>query len=871
MVPAMDLATSHLGTDLDGLAALVAVDLLEGPFVLALPGSFDPVTTRFYRDHGHALAPLLPEPELRARLAAEPLGRLAVVDTNRSDRLGFLKAHLPAFASVTAYDTHGPDDADLPLAPLPPAAATVSPLVLLLAARGLTPTPAQAGLFLLGIHADTGHFVFPGTTAADYQAAAHCAAWGADPAWVDTYVPRGLDRHRLHLVARMAERVELVPHDAHDVALVSLDLDDYEPDLAPLLDTLRRAEGWEAAFLIAADPRRTSVIGRSSGHVDVAAALRPLGGGGHPEAASASLRAWPIPEVRALLKDALTQLASPPCAADLASATVYTVPADAPLDDAAAALHQYKINAIPLTRDGAFVGLVSRREADDAVRHGLGARPAASFSQGPPAWVPPDASIADVRRVMLETPGRLVLVGAPDGDARGVITRTAIFRAAAVDPPLAGTRTPPSRDALRDALARALGPADLRLVADLGALAEPLGLALHLVGGAVRDVLLERPVEDLDLVVVGDAPTLGRAAAAALGGKVHVHDTFGTCTWTTAVGRKVDLTTARTESYRHPAALPDVARGGLFHDLLRRDFTVNAMAIAVTPSRLGELVDPFGGQLDLKSRIIRVLHGLSFHDDPTRAWRAARFAGRFDFTLAPGSQALLREALRAGFVDRLSPARLGAELHKLLGESQVVRSLAMLRDWGLLAPVHPALATDRELLARVGAVREAWARYREIAPGAAPDPGEAEWIALGWDLPTDERRALTGLTARARGRTNRWVGGPVRVRAALDRLARAARDGAPVPGSERALAVIDLEPAERIAAMAFGGPPAHDAVAWWEREGHAIVPALDGHALMAAGVPAGRALGVALAAARAAAWDGADRHAQLAAATASVR
>jgi len=856
----MDLATSHLGTDLDGLASLVAIALLEGPLELGVPGSLDPVTTRFYKEHGDGLVRLIPEGALRERLAGEDLGRLVVVDTARAERLGFIAEHLDRFDSVVAWDTHDDPAADLPRASHEPAAAIVSSLVLLIAERGLTPTPAQAGLFLLGIHADTGHFVFPGTTANDYRAAALCAAWGAPVAWVEEFVPKGLDRHRLRLIEQMAARVTLLDVGDEVVAICDLDLPDYEPDLAPLLDTLRRAERWEAAFLIAADPRRTVVIGRSSGGIDVAAALRPLGGGGHPEAASASLRGCPIPEAHALLADALEVGSRRSAARDLASPLVYTADADGPIEAAGAALHKFKINAIPLVRDGEFVGLVSRREVDDAIRHGMGEAPVASISSDPPAWVAGDAPVAAVRRAMLDNPGRLVLVGEAPGPARGVITRTAVFRASLDDPLLDRARPAPRREAMLQALDQALGHDDRALIDRLGALADDSGLELYLVGGAVRDVLLRRPVEDLDLVVVGDAPTLGRAAAEAHGGRLHVHEAFGTCTWTTPEGRKVDLTTARTESYAHPAALPDVASGGLHHDLLRRDFTINAMALAVGPARGGTLVDPFGGQLDLDQRRVRVLHGLSFHDDPTRAFRAARFAGRFDFTLAPGSQALLREALRAGFADRLGPARLGAELHKVLCESQVVRCVAMLREWGLLGLVHARLPGDRELLDRVGRVREAWLRHHEwVDYDEDLDRGEPQWIALGWALSTDERRELSRLTARVRGRTARWIRGPVRVRSALGQLGGAQR-------SKEARALYDLDPAERVCVMALGDAAGEAAVHWWEHEGRHIVPAIDGNTLIAHGARPGRALGRAKRAALMAAWDGADADTQLAAA-----
>lgn len=756
----MDLATSHVGTDLDGLAALVAISLLEGPLELGLAGPMDPLAARFHGDHGDALPSLIPDAELRGRLASEPLGRLVVVGTAERGRLGVIAPFVERFASVAAFDTHGAEDADLPREPLRRAGACVSPLVLRLAERGLAPTPAQAGLFLLGIHAVTEHFLSPGTTAVDHRAAAQCVAWDAPVEWAAHYVPRGLDRHRLRPLARMA------------------------------------------------DPAQRVVMERTAG--------------------------------------------------DLASDPVHHIAASASVAEAGAAMHRYKVNALPLCRGDAFVGLVSRREIDDAVRHGLGDRPVSAISAGPPAWVDAEAHLEEVRHTLLSTPGRLVLVGRPGAPPAGVLTRSDVFRSAALGPPPSAGRGAPSRERMGAALGVALGP-DLELVMSLGARAAELGDRLFLVGGAVRDVLLGRRVEDLDLVVLGDARRLGERAVAHAGGRLHVHDAFETCTWVTPEQRRVDLTTARTESYREPAALPDVARGGLRHDLMRRDFTINAMALEVDPARAGQLIDPFGGRRDLDARVLRVLHGLSFHDDPTRAWRAARFAGRFGFRLAAGSQALLGEALDAGFLARLSLERLGAELHKVLEEPQVTRCVALLRQWRLLAPVHPALQTDGALLDRIDRIRQTWVRHRALT-GAEVGAGEAQWVALGWGLTGDDRRRVKRLVARARGRTRLWVAGPPRVRRALARLAQVSRR------SQAAAAIGDLAPAELVALMAFGGPDAVEQVEWWDRRGRRTQAALTGDDLMARGVPEGAAIGRGLRAAKAAALDGADAEGQLAAA-----
>ena len=163
------------------------------------------------------------------------------------------------------------------------------------------------------------------------------------------------------------------------------------------------------------------------------------------------------------------------------------------------------------------------------------------------------------------------------------------------------------------------------------------GLAAYLVGGPVRDRLLGIPATDLDITVVGDAPRLAQRLADELGGKLTVHHRFGTATVDTD-SVTVDLVTARRETYRYAGALPDVQPGVIEDDLARRDFTINAMAIPVTGDE-SDLVDLHGGTRDLAAGLVRVLHDLSFRDDPTRMLRAVRYAARFGFEIEPRPRA----------------------------------------------------------------------------------------------------------------------------------------------------------------------------------------------------------------------------------------
>jgi tRNA nucleotidyltransferase (CCA-adding enzyme) len=252
------------------------------------------------------------------------------------------------------------------------------------------------------------------------------------------------------------------------------------------------------------------------------------------------------------------------------------------------------------------------------------------------------------------------------------------------------------------------------------------------VGGFVRDLLLEHPSLDFDLVVEGNAIVLARALARRLGGRVTSHSRFGTAKWhlegpasgdspcklSVAGLHAVDLVTARTEFYTHPTALPVVERGSIKLDLHRRDFTINTLALRLDGRHYGELHDYWGGLDDLRSGLVRVLHSLSFVDDPTRILRAARFEQRFGFRIEERTMQLLMEA--RSLIDRLSGDRIRHELNHILnteilppaaanqtgalqrgGPAQI---LARLHELGLLAAIHPYLTWDEWLHERIGAL-----------------------------------------------------------------------------------------------------------------------------------------------------------------------
>jgi tRNA nucleotidyltransferase (CCA-adding enzyme) len=231
----------------------------------------------------------------------------------------------------------------------------------------------------------------------------------------------------------------------------------------------------------------------------------------------------------------------------------------------------------------------------------------------------------------------------------------------------------------------------LDLIQAAGELARELGVGLYLVGGVVRDLLLGRATFDLDLVAEGDAPRLANLLAERRGGQVVIHRRFGTAKLR-CQDLSIDLATARAETYAHPGALPTVSPGSINDDLLRRDFTINAMAIHLDPDNFGKLVDPFGGEKDLEHKLIRILHEKSFVDDATRMLRAIRYEQRFDFQLETTAEQLLRRDL--SMLHTVSGDRVRHELELILKEEQPEKPLQRAGEVGLLQEIHPSLKGD---------------------------------------------------------------------------------------------------------------------------------------------------------------------------------
>lgn len=375
-----------------------------------------------------------------------------------------------------------------------------------------------------------------------------------------------------------------------------------------------------------------------------------------------------------------------------------------------------------------------------------------------------------------------------------------------------------------------------------------------LVGGAVRDLLLEREPLDIDIAVEGDAEGVAERLADVLDGGVTAHERFGTATVSAGGVDAVNLARTRRETYRSPGALPEVATAGLEEDLGRRDFTINAIALALNGGRAGALTDPHDGRGDLSDRLIRILHPASFGDDPTRLLRAARYAARFGFDLEADTERAARAGTPGAF-RAVSGPRIRDELVDLLAEDEAPRAVELLGDLGLDRALHRDLRADPDLVVLAKLAAAETVADPALAALAALTVARAPRANAGGATEAAEPpgRAAAALRSDGPDDLDAWIDRLGLASTARDAVLRSARRA---PGLVDALrgelrpsqlrALLEGEPPEALAlALALGAPaePILDFVARLSRTRLEIT----GADLLAAGLTESPALGRALA------------------------
>jgi tRNA nucleotidyltransferase (CCA-adding enzyme) len=445
---------------------------------------------------------------------------------------------------------------------------------------------------------------------------------------------------------------------------------------------------------------RVYIVARSRiPEVNVGDILRDLGGGGHATAASATIRELTLIQVLTSLEESLRKKVNPRrLVRDIMSSPVKTMPAETRIAEARELLTRYNVNAMPVMSGDRMTGIISRRIVEKAIYHQLGRVAVSEYMHTEFLRTLPDTPIQDIQEYFIRQNRRFAPVF-EDNDIVGVVTRTDLLRSmytgeALYD--LAREALPARNKELARQMQGRLTPRVMKVLKNAGETGDDLDLPVYAVGGFVRDLLLGSQNFDIDITVEGDGIVFAETFAARFGCRCKSHHKFGTAALVFPDGFKIDVASTRLEYYETPAALPVVERSSLKMDLYRRDFTINTLAIQLNSNDFGLLVDYFGAQKDLHEQTIRVLHNLSFVEDPTRVFRAIRFEQRLGFHISRHTENLIKNAVKMDFLQKLGGKRLLGELVIIFRERDPKGAIERMANLGLLRFIHPDLKLSAE-------------------------------------------------------------------------------------------------------------------------------------------------------------------------------
>jgi tRNA nucleotidyltransferase (CCA-adding enzyme) len=701
----MDVITTHINADFDCLGAMVAAQLLYPDAVLSFAGSQEPALRDFLKSYPHCLN------FVRFKeLDLQQVRRLILVDVNRGSRIGpFATVLQDPQVEFHLYDHHPvAEDERVPdVQEVRRVGSTVTLMVELLQTRGIYPDARQATMMMLGLYEDTGNLLFTSTCREDFAAASFLLQCGAALDVVADHLNRELSTAQVELLHQLLNSRQVVTIKGVDVTLAHASVDRYVGDIAILAHKIRDMENIDVLIVAVRLEDRVFLVARSRlEQVHVGHVLAALGGGGHASAASATVRDKTLVQVMECLPDLLNEEITPQWQArHLMSSPARQIEGLASLSKARDLLTRYNINALLVVEGGVLSGYITRQTVERAIHHGLGTSAVRDYMSTEFGQVAPQTELIEVQQLIVDQRQRFVPV--VDGqDIVGVITRADLLRHLVsggrslrhpADPVLAGDGIGLHRRHVQRLIQTRLPKRIQQLLGEISTVADEMSCQVYAVGGFVRDLLLGKKNLDVDIVVEGNAITYARQFAERYPCRVRAHEKFVTAVVIFDDGYKLDVASTRTEYYLEPGALPSVEEASIKLDLYRRDFTINTLALALNGERYGELLDYFGAQRDLHDKAIRVLHNLSFVEDPTRMFRAVRFEQRLGFTLGMHTENLLRSAVEMDFVHRVSPLRLFNELTIVLNEEDPYPAVARMAHLGLLRCLCDQWRVDSKL------------------------------------------------------------------------------------------------------------------------------------------------------------------------------
>lgn len=780
----LDVITTHITADFDALASMIAAKKLYPEATLVFPGAQEKNLRNFFL---HSISYIFNFTKIKQVDFAQ-VKRLILVDTRQRSRIGRFADLLDRDdIEVHIYDHHPASEDDITgnVEGIQEVGATTTIITDIIRERNLSVSSDEATIMCLGIHEDTGSFTFSSTKPEDHLAAAWLSKQGANHNIIADMLTRELTAEQVWLLNDLIMSATTLTLEGVEVVIAKVIRENYSGDFAVLVHKFMDMENLNVLFALAQMEDKIYMVARSRvEEVNVAEIALAFGGGGHPQAASATIRNKTLVQVESSLQALLRSRVNPrKKARDMMSSPVIHVSPEETIKDAATIMTKYNINVLMVIDEKEnLAGYITRQITEKAVFFGLGHIRAKEYMNIDFSTVSPDTSLGEVQELIVKNNLRFLPV-VEGGKVVGVITRRDLLNIL-VGEPIIPDFLYDSRHAshfekkknisslLKERVPRKI----IKLLKDFGITADTLGYNCYLMGGLVRDLFLKRENLDVDIVIEGDGISFAHAFAEHREVRVRSHKKFGTAVLIFPDSFKVDVATARMEYYETPAAPPIVETSSLKMDLFRRDFTINTLAIKLNKRDYGTLIDYFGGQKDLKEKVIRVLHNLSFVEDPTRVLRAIRFEQRFGFSIGKLTLALIRNAVSINCFKDLSGRRFFMELKLLLMEQQPIKAIERMNEFDLLQLISPRITFTKDLAKTFDGIRDVISWFNLLYLEEPFEPWKVYWCGLTSSLDGKGLHSLAKRMKMEKLENRRMISQQLDVHTVMDKLYRSKGD-----------------------------------------------------------------------------------------------
>ncbi|MGL1930465.1 MAG: CBS domain-containing protein [Desulfotalea sp.] len=696
----MQIITTHENAGFDGLAAMIAAQKIYTKARLVFLGSKNKSLHDFISQHLSFNYEFMSADSINTK----NISNLIAVKARSTNKLGLLKK---CDTNKIKFYKNGSTPADN--IHLFNYGACTTIFVRKIQEEAISITAEEATIFALGIYSETKSFTKSGTQPEDIYAAGWLLEQGAKLDIIAHFIEDSLGASQEEIIREIKQNADIFTIQQFPVTISSFTWSQHINDFNRIVRNYSEKENINCLFAILETEGRIHLVAHSRiTDIDVGAIARDLGGDGHNSDASATINNLKMTEVEEQLIEALHRHVQPlALASEMMTSPAHFLPPHICISAANDTLTRYNVTAMPVVDNDKIVGSISRHVIEKALHHDLGDITVSSYMSTEIKTLGPEATLTDLQELIAEQRQRLVPI-TNMGKLIGIVTRTDLLdklvnknsNHKGLIKAEKGTPNVAVKHNIKILVHKQLTKKIITLLETIGSHADEMKLNAFAVGGFVRDLLLKRPNEDLDIVIEGNGIEFAKQLAIKLKGKCLAHDKFLTAVVTLPDGFKVDIATARLEYYDSPASLPMVQLSSIKHDLSRRDFTINAMALQINSKNFGTLIDFYNSQNDLNDRAIRILHNLSFVEDPSRIFRAIRFESRMNFHIGQHTERLINNAVTMNLFGKSRDSRFLNELKIIFKENDPITSLLRLAELQFFQFLWPDLRPSYRITRR---------------------------------------------------------------------------------------------------------------------------------------------------------------------------